>query len=162
WPQSRFSGDAMMKTDLHHLFAAYSRINNDRSAKAFGEIPDTDTKRWWAGTAPTPSMPRYQIDRYSESTSSLFEPREAHKGNVARSLFYFRTIYGDEQIDLEWFDLQKPTLRHWHRIDPVDREERLRSAAIRELQGNENPFVLDSSLVWRAFPKHLDRGATSK
>lgn len=153
WPQSRFSGDAMMKTDLHHLFPTYSRINNDRSAKAFGEIPDQHTERWWGGPTPERSIPRFQIDRYSESTATRFEPPEEHKGNVARALFYFRTIYGDEQIDLAWFESQKETLRHWHEIDPVDRRERMRSAAIARVQGNENPFVLDSTLVERAFPE---------
>ncbi len=151
WPQSRFSGASMMKTDLHHLFPTFARINNDRSAKAFGEIPDQLTERWWAGMSPQQSIPRFDRDRFSESTATFFEPREAHKGNVARSLFYFRTIYGDENIDLPWFESQKETLLRWHQLDPADRAERLRSAEIAALQGNQNPFVLDASLAERGF-----------
>lgn len=42
-------------------------------------------------------------------------------------------------------------LRDWHSLDPPNDDERARSAAIAEHQGTENPFVVDTTLVRRAF-----------
>lgn len=50
WPQSRFGKTVgRKKSDLHHIFPAYSTVNNDRSNHPFGDIPDTQTNKWWAG-----------------------------------------------------------------------------------------------------------------
>ena len=154
WPQSRFEdarGSRWMKADLHHLFPTYNSVNNSRGNNAFGEIADEDTQRWWGDTFSENEIPTEEIDRYSEAIHSVFEPREAHKGNVARALFYFRTVYGDRNIDTPWFRAQLDTLLAWHELDPVDEEERARSAKIAALQGTENPFVLDETLAARAF-----------
>ncbi|MEC5129011.1 endonuclease [Verrucomicrobiales bacterium BCK34] len=154
WPQSRFrdaNGRNNMKSDLHHLFPTVSGANNDRGNKAFGEILDRDTIRWWGDFQSSNAIPTVDIDRYSESINSVFEPREVHKGNVARALFYFRATYGNRNIDTPWFRSQLDTLLGWNELDPVDEEERLRSVEIASLQGNENPFVLDPSLAVRAF-----------
>lgn len=153
WAQSKFSGSGSnaMKTDLHHLYPTYNPTNGARGNKPFADIDDYQTKKWWNSFRPIRSMPRYNIDEYSESTNQLFEPREKHKGNVARSMFYFYTIYGNRSIDKRWFRPQIPTLLRWHQQDPVDTTERLRSAEIAAAQGNENPYVTHPELVARAF-----------
>ncbi|MDR9416131.1 MAG: endonuclease, partial [Gracilimonas sp.] len=96
------------------------------------------------------------IDLYSESTSSAFEPREDFKGNVARAIFYFWTIYQDNSSvsgsgNESFFTGMKETLYDWHKMDPVDQEEVDRSMAVEAVQGNRNPFIHDTSLVRRSY-----------
>lgn len=154
WPQSMFQGNGM-KTDLHHLYPTYSVINSTRGNKPFGEINDQRVDHWCGpGNSRSSSPPASNIEEYSESNSTHFEPREAHKGNVARSMFYFATIYelrNNKSGWRQWFDNQLPTLLAWHQQDPVDQAERDRTVAIAGIQGNPNPFVLDPTLVARAF-----------
>jgi endonuclease/exonuclease/phosphatase family metal-dependent hydrolase len=149
WPQSKFNQRSPMKSDLHHLFATLSQVNNRRGNNPFGEIDDTRTQRWWHSASPQTGVPEAQIDEYSESTATLFEPREDHKGNVARAIFYFWTVYGDDNITADWITPQLDTLKLWHLGDPVDLDERQRNIAIESVQGNLNPFILDETLVAR-------------
>lgn len=150
WPQSLFAKRLPMRADLHHLFPTLPKPNNVRANNPFHEIPDHDTERWWiSNSGQTQLPPQPERERYSESTRREFEPREDHKGNVARALLYVWAVYGDKSITPGFLDGQKQTLVLWHRADPVDDAERTRSAKIKALQGNENPFVLDPTLVDR-------------
>ncbi len=88
---------------------------------------------------------------YSESDKVSFEPRELKKGDVARAMFYFRTIY-PAQANSTFFDKQRATLCQWHTADPVDPGEIARSRRVAQTeQGNENPFALDPSLAKRTY-----------
>ncbi|RYZ68005.1 MAG: nuclease, partial [Proteobacteria bacterium] len=66
----------------------------------------------------------------------FFEPPDAHKGNVARALFYFSVRY-NIKID----PIEENFLKAWNKADPVDQEESGRNEAIMKIQGNRNPFV---------------------
>ncbi|EAQ77142.1 endonuclease [Blastopirellula marina] len=118
WPQSKFANANSrneMKTDLHHLFATRNPVNSDRGNKPFGDIPDDVSQRWWNSDSPSGDLPGLdERDNFSESSDNLFEPREAHKGNVARAMLYFYTVYGNRNIDKAWFEPQIPTLLAWH------------------------------------------------
>ena len=148
WPQSLgASGDA--RSDMHHLFPTRVQANSARGNDPFGEV--TGSATWYCGTQQLGSAPATGADLCSEDTSSLFEPPEAHKGNTARAMFYFYTMYR-EQSSSSFFDEQKEVLRDWHRLDTADAAERTRSTAIAVHQdGKENPFVLDETLVLRAY-----------
>ncbi|WP_375511274.1 endonuclease [uncultured Nostoc sp.] len=93
------------------------------------------------------------MDKFSESASFKFEPREKVKGDIARAIFYFYTIYRDqaERVDLNYFQEQCDTLCKWNQQDPPDITEIERSHAIAKFQGNDNPFVLDVTLAERAY-----------
>lgn len=159
WPQSKFgkgSDRSKMKTDLHHLFPTYNRVNGARGNSAFAEIPDDQTRKWWHNATAQKRIPKEDINEYSESTPHAFEPREAHKGNVARAMFYFYVIYEERGIDAGWFRPQVETFRTWNRLDPVDDAERERSHNIARVQGNENPFVLDQTLMDRVLQKEKE------
>ncbi|KAA0139164.1 hypothetical protein FYZ48_11020 [Gimesia chilikensis] len=154
WAQSKFRNGTnknQMKTDLHHLFPTWNSVNGERGNYPFGEIVDSETEKWWNDKDDTTGIPSSNIDDYSESVSGLFEPREDHKGNVARALFYFYTMYEERNINLAWFRPQIPTLMQWHMNDPADEKEKKRSEMIKAFQGNANPFVLDETLVSRIF-----------
>ena len=163
WPQSKFRDGHrrwQMKSDLHHLYPTWSKVNSARGSFPFGEIPDTTTAKWWNSADFSEGIPRTDIDSYSESVSGVFEPREDHKGNVARSMFYFYTIYEERDINLTWFNPQIPTLLQWHFDDPVDEREKDRNEGIEDAQGNLNPFVLDESLAARIFREDGDDSPT--
>ncbi len=59
------------------------------------------------------SIPPNNIDEYSESETAYFEPREDRKGDIARSMFYFYTMYS-EVADDDFFEGQQEVLKIWH------------------------------------------------
>ncbi len=156
WPQGMFGSDEPMRGDIHHLFPTLVEANSERSNDPFDEIPDDQTTSWWYldNKGSQTSIPTENIDLYSEEVSGKFEPREDHKGNVARAIFYFWAIYqntNDVSDDASFFNGMKDVLLTWHDLDPVDEAEVQRSLGAEQAQGNRNPFVHDTTLVRRAF-----------
>jgi hypothetical protein len=151
WPQS-MGAQGPAKSDLHNLFASRQEINSDRSNFPFAEIPDNQTTSWYLDDDELPVKPSStEIDKYSEFKRGSFEPREAKKGDIARVMFYFRTVY-PELAKASFFEDQRDILCKWQAADPIDATEVARSRAIAlTLQGNENPFVLDATLPKRTY-----------
>lgn len=130
WPQSRFNdnmSESAQLTDLHHLYPTDSRANSSRSNSRFGEVSGRDVHENCSAS-----------QRGSDVISgrSAFEPPPAHRGNVARALFYFSVRY---KIAIN--DTEEAHLRKWHEDDPVDDAERIRNDDIYDIQGNRNPFI---------------------
>lgn len=154
WPRAELGSPETSERDLHHLFPARVDVNGDRGSLPFAEIDDALTTTWYADGVETSTAPTADRNLYSELRSdTAFEPRESVKGEIARAMFYVATMYPGE-ADLAWFQPQQRTLFEWHRADPVDAAEQDRTVAIAGFQGGtdrENPFVLDSTLVRRAF-----------
>lgn len=153
WPQSKGADKGNSRSDLHHLFPAREDINSERGNKPFDDIADTSTKKWYRNNTVQSTIPSSAIDEFSESASSKFEPREKVKGDIARAIFYFYTIYRvqAEGVDRNYFNNQRETLCKWTQQDPPDITEIERSHAIAKFQGNDNPFVLDITLAERAY-----------
>ena len=151
WPQS-LGATGQAKSDLHHLFPTRIDVNSDRGSLPFDEIPDQLTDRWYRLDYYLTTIPTSHIDEYSElDMGTAFEPREDHKGNVARAMFYFYTMYRN-QASSSFFEQQKAVLRRWNMMDPVDNAEIQRTQLIASYQdGKPNPFVLDTSLIGRAY-----------
>lgn len=151
WPQS-LGATGNARADLHHLFPARADVNSDRGNLPFAEIPDPQTDRWYRLNSQQTAIPTQFIDEYSELDLNLsFEPREDHKGNVARAIFYFYTMYHD-QADPTFFPVQKEDLRSWNVLDPPDAGELSRTGLIAGQQESKpNPFVLDTTLAGRAY-----------
>jgi len=159
WPQSKWSNTNTPKSDLHHLFPSRVEVNSARGSYPFAEIADNQTDTWYRNDKSVSTTPTTYIDEYSElDNAGYFEPREEQKGNIARAIFYFYSMYA-ANAEKSFFEQQKETLYHWHIQDPVDDEESWRSDFISTLQGNENPFILDSSLIRRAFFPQWQLGA---
>lgn len=151
WPQSKgASGQA--KSDMHHLFATNGDVNGARGSLPFGEIDDNKTDKWFIGTSSQTSIPSSNKDAYSElDTNTRFEVPEKHKGNVARAMFYFYTMY-ENQADHSFFTVQKEVLRKWNSMDPPDADEIARTEKIAAYQGGKiNPFVKDTTLIGRVY-----------
>lgn len=174
WPRSEGTGNGNAERDMHHLVPTRCDVNTARSNYPFGESPDTQTSRWYRLEDDQTSIPAIALDEWSERLgNTLFEPREDAKGDVARALFYIRTMYGpeaegvDHLLNLIWFEQQLETLYDWHYADPVDEDELERTWAVASFQeGKPNPFVIDSTLIRRAFFPEIvvdaEEGASSR
>ena len=93
WPQSLGSGQEPQKSDMHHMRPCKSNVNTVRGNKPFGESNDSQTDAWYWLSYQNSNIPSSNISEYSESNSFNFEPREDRKGDIARSIFYFYTMY---------------------------------------------------------------------
>jgi len=149
-PQSYFNSNEPMKSDLHHLYPTYQNWNSTRSNHPFAEIDDNSTQKWMYLTQSQTSIPQNNIDLYSEYASSTFEPREDHKGNLARAIFYFYTMYPTEAGNMSQLgDIN--TFYQWHLDDPVDNTEINRNNKVEQYQGDRNPYIDYPELVARAW-----------
>lgn len=140
-PQSYFNYQEPMKSDLHHLFPTYGSWNSVRSNHPFYEINDNATTKWMYLDNDQSSIPSSNIDSYSEFDYPKFEPREDHKGNVARAVFYFYTMYPTQAGDIEDVVGSLEMLYEWHLNDPVDTREYQRNIDIAAYQGSRNPYI---------------------
>lgn len=73
----------------------------------------------------------------------VYEPRQSHKGNAARALFYMATCYNGVNGQ-NWHlptNQSQAVLKTWHENDLPDAYEIARNEYIFSLQNNRNPFV---------------------
>ena len=153
YPRSK-GADGNAGNDMHNLFPTRTPVNSDRGNLPFGEIIDSETEDWYFLNQKTRTIPTQNIDLFSERKSGIFEPQENHKGNVARAMMYFYTMYEDQALaeDPLFFEAQIGTFCEWHKLDPVDSLEWARTFLIANQQsGKVNPFVLDSTLTERLY-----------
>ena len=151
WPRSMGSENSPMKSDMHHLRPCKDNVNSTRGNKAYNEINDFLTDSWFWLDIASNNIPTNNINNYSESTSNAFEPHENVKGDIARAMFYFYTIY-DNVANVDFFNLQKEILYQWHNEDPPSSTEINRTWHIADYQNNiPNPFIIDDSLIYRTY-----------
>jgi len=151
WPQSYGAGDEPQKSDMHHLFPCKSNVNSSRGNSPYAENLDSETDKWYYEDIILEEIPTANIDLYSEKDnggSGYFEPRETHKGDAARAMFYFYTMY-EAAAEEDFFLQQQDILFKWHIYDPVSEVEMQRSEAIATYQDYGNPFVIDETLISR-------------
>ncbi len=157
WPQSLGADTGLPEGDLHHLYPSEIGVNGARGSLPFGEIDDDQTDKWFRDDDTIYSVPTSNIDEYSELLTNVrFEPREDHKGRVARSMYYFFTMYRDyylaEDSDTSWWKEQRDILYQWHKEHPPTEGEINRTYKIAEYQEDKpNPFVIDTTLIGRAY-----------
>lgn len=133
WPQSKFSGQFpkdLQKADLHHLYPTDSRANSIRGNLEFADVASDD------GSLAEDNCTISKFGTSVVSGGDFFEPPTAHKGNVARALFYFSVRY-----KLPISKDQEMFLRKWNEIDPPDQDEINRNEIIYQVQRDRNPFI---------------------
>jgi endonuclease I len=167
WPQSFFKGRSPMKSDMNHCFASHYKLNTHRSNKKFDEIDDDEAEYLnqvgekvddeCLSTGSDSDLEdeveeENQIDSgelcEKSNYNNTFEPRDVSKGNIARAIAYFNTMYPKYDIS-KVIDIR--TLIDWHHADPVDGGERKRVDVIYEHQRNLNPFIVCPELVARVY-----------
>ena len=146
-PQSWFSEKSPMKADVVHVVPTDGWVNNVRSDYPYGLVDPATVKEkqrvqedyCLLGSSITPGY----------SGGIVFEPNDEIKGDLARIYFYMATCYYDRcgswsggifNADglVKWtMDL----MMEWSKADPVDEVELARNEAVKEVQGNRNPFV---------------------
>ena len=125
WPQSE-GADGKRKCDLHHLFPTKSDANTARGNLPFGAV--VSGQDWERGGS------RRGDDA---SGNKVFEPRDAHKGNVARAMLYFAANHG-----YPLSQAQVTLFQNWSLLDPVSDVDVERSLGAMAAQGHANPLVL--------------------
>ena len=157
WPQSLGAGSEPMKSDMHHLFPTKSNVNSSRGNDPFAESVDGLTDKWYRNDSYIQRIPSQFIDEYAEKynpsnqSDERFEPREIQKGNTARAMVYFYTMYSNV-AEASFWEVQKETLLNWNFIDTPDNDEINRTWAIASYQQNKpNPFVIDPTLFDRIY-----------
>ncbi len=132
WPQGRSGGDPATESDLHHIFPTDPDANQERASLNFGVVVNAE---WEVGGSKRGR---------DAGGDTRFEPRDQHKGDAARAIFYYAVIYGQDVPAYE-----EEVLRQWHADDPPDDRERRRNQAIDNVQGSRNPFIDFPELVGR-------------
>jgi endonuclease I len=139
WPQSNFSEQEPMRSDLFHLFPTDNPANGIRSNYPFGNVVSGVT---WDSAGSKLGK------NYLNQT--VFEPRDVHKGDVSRSMFYFITRY---PVNYGGFftQTQENVFREWNKLDTVGLVESNRNSAIALLQAKRNPFIDHPEFVDRIY-----------
>ena len=151
-PQSFFGSSEAMRSDIYILRPAHGSANSARSNDPYAEVNDNQAQ-WYGVNGNTYSSTGSQpsnSDNWSEGSGSSWEPRESKKGDVARAVFYYYTMYPNEGTSISACgDLA--TLYDWHVNDPPDAAEINRNVKINQVQGNKNPYVDFPGLVYQAW-----------
>ncbi len=129
WPQSMFGSNLPMQSDLYHLYPTDETANSVRSNFPFGFVVQNIT--WQNGGS--------KLGKNSFN-QTVFEPRDLHKGNVSRSLFYFIVRY-DSNFSNFIDNTQEFILKNWNSFDIPDEKEIVRNNRIFSFQNKRNPFI---------------------
>jgi endonuclease I len=128
WPQSLGSQNDPMQSDMFHLYPVDGATNSLRSNDPYGVV-----------TGGTTTLGG------SKSGGGKFEPRDVHKGNVARSIFYYVVKYGNQAAVAPnvptFLGGMESVLRTWYRQYPPDAVQMRRNSDIYALQNCRNPFI---------------------
>jgi endonuclease I len=167
WPKSLGVGDGGPDfSDIHHLRPADWNVNAARSNLYFGTcglVKDAVENCRQPATAEAASD--------TAMDGRIFLPPAHRRGDIARALFYMDLRYNgsDGGLDLELTDCPNSSssssssatthqmaylsqLLEWHKLDPVNDEERTRNdKACGRWQGNRNIFVDYPELVQAIF-----------
>jgi endonuclease I len=143
WMPSLGSTSSQEGSDQHHIFPVnQNQVNGVRSNHPLSNVV-TPTKT-------------YLSCKYGTNANGkiVFEPRESHKGDAARALFYMAVRYnGIGGFDWTFNNLQTyllgnsedsinvSTLIQWAKQDPPDKWEIDRNNYVQSIQGNRNPFI---------------------
>lgn len=135
WP----SEDGLEYSDLHNLFPTHQdNANAVRSNYPLGEVV-TVTSTFMEGTYGKDALGR-----------NVYEPRDAHKGDAARAMFYMATRYNGTGGNWGFpspisftvdYGQDQEVLKAWHWQDPPSNWEIARNDYIQSKQGNRNPFI---------------------
>lgn len=154
YPRGKGAEAPTPEADMHHLFPTRVAVNAARGNFPFADIPPNQVNSWYYLDQQQSNTPSNNIELYSRAGDQVFEPRDDHKGDVARAMFYFYTVYQQEAnaADPAFFGQQRVTLCQWHYSDPVSEKEWDRTHAIAPYQEDKaNPFVLDCTVADRCY-----------
>lgn len=131
--------------DQHHLFPTNQNdVNAVRSNYPYGKVVNLTGSYYGF---------KYGLDA---SGNYVVEPRDEHKGDAARAVFYMATCYNGKAdafgVVQNWkfrnpisgsipYGQDQNILKQWHYQDPPSDWEIARNDFLDSLQGNRNPFI---------------------
>ena len=143
WPQSYYNKpDKNKKKDMHLLTQIDLKTNIFRSNYKF-----VDNSLLWNSSIFFKTIPlkdNYHIRKNTKD--KLFYLPDIAKGEVSRSLAYTILIYPELINNLDNV-INKDDLINWCLDYPVCQNEINKNNLIKDVQGNNNPFVLDNQLI---------------
>ncbi len=159
-PQNVFSSNYPMYSDAHFVLPSDNRVNAWRDVYPFGLVNTASIQCSNSTNDNTPCYTR-NGSRLGPNTNNgyatgytgvVFEPIDAFKGDVARSILYFVTRYQDQipswsypmfngSSDQSLNDTFLKIMIKWHQIDPPSQYEIDKNNAIYIHQGNRNPYI---------------------
>jgi endonuclease I len=132
--------DTKEYSDQYNLFpVTFTDANAHRSNYPLGEVVNATFT--------------YMDGKFGTDANGIevYEPRDQHKGDAARAIFYMATSYNgissnnwglpDYISSLIQYGQDQDVLKAWHWQDPPDAWEIARNDFLDSLQGNRNPFV---------------------
>lgn len=139
WMPTNPSTSGPEYSDYFNLYPAdQNNANAVRSNYPLGEVVNLTSSFMGA---------RYGTNALGQT---VYEPRDAQKGDAARSLFYMATCYNtasqnwgfpDPISSSIMYGQDQNLLKTWHYMDPPDAREIAKNDFIDSLQGNRNPFI---------------------
>ena len=157
-PQSWFSKNAPMVSDIFHVVPSDAKINGERGDKPLGEVGTSysQSKNGYSKWGQVKSGLVYDKDNKPVNSLPVFEPNDEVKGDIARAYFYMVTCYENKISD--WNSAANASyvfdgntypgltnwcltmMMRWSALDPVDDIEIARNNVIAAKQ-NRNPFI---------------------
>lgn len=156
--QSWFGSVDPMYSDIIQVIPTDGYLNSRHNDNPFGEVTDNEANYNQSQTGYSKwGAPREDLGQPEEVTT-VFEPNDEVKGDIARIYFYMATCYQDRatlftegkgqyvfnaegtayQPLQQWvFDM----MMEWSKIDAVDEIESNRNDSVYKVQRNRNPFV---------------------
>lgn len=141
WPQSWFGGSTV-ESDLFNVYPTDGYVNNRRANYPYGEVTNATWTSLNGSKVGPCTFPGY--------TSTVFEPIDEYKGDLARNYFYITVRYYTEGDSWPGSDMTTGTelkpwalnmMYQWHINDPVSQKEINRNNAVYLKQHNRNPFI---------------------
>ncbi len=143
WPQSWFNSVTGPVSDLFHIYPTDGKVNGIRSNYPYGNVALPTLTTLNGGKLGNCSSLGY--------SSTVFEPIDEYKGDLARSYFYMTTRYyledatwatsaaTNKSLILPW---EMNVLLQWHHQDSVSAKEIARNDSVYyKYQNNRNPFI---------------------
>jgi endonuclease I len=155
WPQSFGAETIPARCDLNHLFPTDALANTKRGSHPFGEV--VGSVDWSEGGSSLGD---------DENGLTVFEPRDSHKGNVARAMLYFEFRYGErltaEELSGMLGDERRAMFLAWHQGDPPTEVDLARTGVIAEYMGAGNPLVACEGLTEMLVEEQLGAADTGQ
>jgi endonuclease I len=140
WPQSFGAETIPARCDLNHLFPTDALANTKRGSHPFGEV--SGGVDWSSGGSTLGD---------NADGVTVFEPRDIHKGNVARAMLYFEIRYGgnlsEEEHSGMMGDERRAMFLGWHQGDLPTDVDVARTEVISAYMGAGNPLVACDGLT---------------
>jgi hypothetical protein len=142
-PQSFFGSLSPMKSDLFNIRPTHGSANSARGNTPYGLVAN-ESAQWYGVDANGEYITQGNIppdpELWSKRSGDAWEPPAEQKGDIARKVFYFYTMYPTQAGELSVLG-DADMFYDWHLADPVDDFESTRNARVAEVQGNSNPYI---------------------